>query len=279
MPHALKDLLVYVDATKASAARVALAARLAKRCEAHLVGVHASLLFEAVRAAGYGAFAQAYPALEQAAQQREADAKATFEAAIAREGIAGEWRASRVVTMAEAVVHARYADLAIVGQSDPDQSEPAPLPTAEDVLLDSGRPVLIVPYAGRFGDVGQRVLIGWNASREAARAVNDALPLLARAASVTVLSVNPVVGATRHGEVPGADIGVHLARHGVKVAVETTRVSELDASDVLLNRAADLGADLIVAGGYGRSRLRELVLGGVTRDLLRRMTVPVLMAH
>jgi len=241
--------------------------------------VHASSLLEVARAAGYAAFARAYRAIEEAAEQRAAAAQAAFHAALAREGIAGEWRTSRVVATAEAVVHARYADLAIVGQTDPDHQGPGALPLAEDVLLDSGRPVLIVPYVGRFADVGQRVLVGWNASREAARAVNDALPLLAHATSVTVLSVNPVVGSTAHGEVPGADIGVHLARHGVKVAVETTQVSALDASDVLLNRAADLGADLIVTGGYGRSRMRELVLGGVTRDLLRRMTVPVLMAH
>jgi nucleotide-binding universal stress UspA family protein len=275
----IKDLLVYVDATTAGTERLALAARLARRCGAHLVGVHVRGLLEPARAAGYASFEQVYRALDNAATQREAAAQAAFQAAIAREGIAGEWRASRVATAAEAVVHARYVDLALVGQSNPDDDGPMPLPAAEDLLLDSGRPVLVVPYAGRFADIGRRVLIGWNASREAARAVNDALPLLADAAAVTVLAVNPAVRATDHGEVPGADIGVHLARHGVKVAVETAHVSEIAASDVLLNRAADLGADLIVTGGYGRSRLRELVLGGVTRDLLRRMTVPVLMSH
>lgn len=274
-----KDLLVYVDATKAGEQRVALAARLAKRCEAHLAGVHVTALLEAVHAAGYANFAEVYRAIEQSAEERAAAAKALFEAAVAREGVAGEWRLSRIVAIAEAVVHARYADLAIVGQNDPDGDEAGPLLPPEDVFLDSGRPVLIVPYAGRFTDVGTRVLIGWNASREAARAVNDALPLLKGAATVTVLAVNPVNRATGHGEEPGADIAVHLARHGIKVTVEKTHVSEIDASDVLLNRAADLGADLIVAGGYGRSRMRELALGGVTRDLLRRMTVPVLMSH
>jgi nucleotide-binding universal stress UspA family protein len=275
----IKDLLVYVDATKASAERVALAARLARRCGAHLAGVHARGLLEPARAAGYASFEQVYRALDNAATRREAAAQAAFEAAVAREGIAGEWRASRVTAAAEAVTHARTVDLAIVGQSDPDDDGPAPLPAPEDLLLDSGRPVLVVPYAGRFADIGRRVLIGWNASREAARAVNDALPLLADGATVTVLAVNPTVGPAGHGEMPGADIGVHLARHGIKVAVETAHVSEIAASDVLLNRAADLGADLIVAGGYGRSRLRERVLGGVTRDLLLRMTVPVLMSH
>jgi nucleotide-binding universal stress UspA family protein len=181
--------------------------------------------------------------------------------------------------MQEAIVHARYADLAIVGQLDPDNEAPGSPLSPADVLLDSGRPALVVPYVGRFADVGQRVLIGWNASREAARAVNDALPLLARAAQVTVLAVNPRVGTMHHGATPGADIAAHLARHGITVTVEIAHVTELDASDTLLNRAADLGADLIVTGAYGRSRMRELVLGGVTRDLLRRMTVPVFMSH
>lgn len=274
-----KDLLVYVDATKAGEQRVALAARLAKRCEAHLVGVHVNALLETVRAAGYANFAQVYRAIEQAVEERTAAAQALFRAAIAREGVASEWRVSRIVDIAEAVVHARYVDLAIVGQIEPDSDAPGPILPPEDVFLDSGRPVLIVPYAGRFADVGRRVLIGWNASREAARAVNDALPLLQQAEAVTVLAVNPVSRATGHGEVPGADIALHLARHGVKVAIEKSQVSEIDASDVLLNRAADLGVDLIVAGGYGRSRMRELALGGVTRDLLRRMTVPVFMSH
>jgi nucleotide-binding universal stress UspA family protein len=274
-----KDLLVYVDASKASEARAALAVQLAKRHEAHLVGVHPSSLLDAARAAGYAAFEQAYRALEKAAEQREASAQAMFEAAAARDGVAREWRVSRVAAMVEAVVHARYADLAIVGQIDPDDPSPGSQLSPADVLLASGRPALVVPYVGRFAEIGRRVLVAWNASREAARAVNDALPLLARAETVTVLAVNPAIGATRHGEVPGADIAVHLARHGIKVLVETSHATEIDVSDVLLNRAADLGADLIVAGAYGRSRMRELVLGGVTRDLLRRMTVPVLMSH
>src|SRR5262249_14108044 len=114
---------------------------------------------------------------------------------------------------------------------------------------------------------------------EAARTVNDALPLLRSAKSVTVLSVNPRTGTDAHGQVPGADIAVHLARHAVKVNVEQAHVSELETSDVLLNRASDLGADLIVMGGYGRSRLSELILGGATHDILKRMTVPILMSH
>src|SRR5206468_1617267 len=141
------------------------------------------------------------------------------------------------------------------------------------------RPVLVLPYAGRFETVGRRVLVGWNARREAARAVHDALPLLRQAESVTVLAIDPVRGAHGHGEEPAADLALHLARHGLQVTARQTDSAGLDPADVLLNTAADEGADLIVVGGYGHSRVREVVLGGVTRRLLRTATVPVLISH
>ncbi len=152
-------------------------------------------------------------------------------------------------------------------------------PRPEHVAFASGRPVLVVPYAGHFESVGGRVLIGWNATREAARAVNDAMPLLAIADAVTVLTIDPRAGPDAHGELPGADISLHLARHGVKADIERTVSADIPVGDVLLSRAADLGAELLVTGAYGHSRVRELLLGGATRALLRSMTVPVLMSH
>jgi nucleotide-binding universal stress UspA family protein len=148
---------------------------------------------------------------------------------------------------------------------------------AGDLVLSVGRPVLFVPYAGRFPATGKRVLVAWNASREAARAVSDALPLLARAESFEVVAFEPRPGD--HGEVPGADIALYLARHGVKATAARQSAPEIDIGAQILSRAADTGADLIVMGGYGHSRLRELVLGGVTRSMLEAMTVPVLMSH
>ena len=150
---------------------------------------------------------------------------------------------------------------------------------ANEVLLACGRPVLFVPYAGRFAQVGKRVLIAWNASREAARAVGDALPLLARADTVDVVAFDPDSTASDHGEVPGADIGLFLARHGVKVSVARQSGTGIDVGAQILSRAADNGSDLIVMGGYGHARLREFVLGGATRTLLESMTVLVLMSH
>ncbi|HZB90176.1 MAG TPA: universal stress protein, partial [Stellaceae bacterium] len=127
--------------------------------------------------------------------------------------------------------------------------------------------------------LGQTVLIGWKSGREAARAVNDALPLLQQARSVTVLAINPEDGIGGDGDVPAADIALHLARHGVKAAAAHTVAKEIDEGDALLNYADDISADLIVAGAYGHSRLSELVFGGVSRTLLTTMTVPVLLSH
>ena len=139
--------------------------------------------------------------------------------------------------------------------------------------------MLVIPYAGRFEACGRRVLVAWNASRAATRAVNDAMPLLAGAETVTVLCVDPDEDRRAHGEVPGMDIAVHLARHGVKARVETTMSGGIGVGNTLLSRASDIGADLLVMGAYGHARVRELLLGGATRTILESMTLPVLMAH
>jgi nucleotide-binding universal stress UspA family protein len=137
--------------------------------------------------------------------------------------------------------------------------------------------VLFVPYTGRFRDIGKRVLVAWNASREAARAVSDALPILAQAQSVEVVAFDP--DGADHGEVAGADIALFLARHGVKASAARQSAPDIDVGSQILSRVADSNADLLVMGGYGHSRLRELALGGATRTVLDSMTLPVLMAH
>jgi nucleotide-binding universal stress UspA family protein len=213
------------------------------------------------------------------AQQRDAVAR-EFEAIARRAGLSGyEWRALEDTSIAGAAMHARYADLAIIGQTDSnDAASVAANGLPELLALASGRPVLVIPYIGARDPIGQRVLVGWNASREAARAVTDALPILREAKQVTVVAVN-AADSRRHGEIPGADIGLFLARHGVKATVASSERVEFGAGEWLLSRAADLQADLIVAGAYGQSRLREMVLGGVTQTLLANMTVPVLFSH
>ena len=214
----------------------------------------------------------------ETAQAAASKIEATFRAACSRAGISYEWRLAEGDPAEVGVLNAHYADVAITGQIDPGKPPPggwARLP--EQLALASGRPALIVPYAGRFETAGRRVLVAWSRTRESARALNDALPILERASQVTVLSVNPRPGEA--GELPGADISLHLARHGVKAEAASTVADDIDVGNTLLSRAADLGADLIVMGCYGHSRMRELILGGTTREVLRHMTVPVLMSH
>lgn len=279
---ALKDILVNLDATAASAARLDLACALARKHEARLTGLFVVDISVAAMAGAEGGGAALAELIEIMRRDGLAAAKVAedaFREKTRKEGVAAEWRMVEGVAPQQVALQGRYADLIVVGQDSPEDGAPAAGPLLEAALFTSGRPVLVVPFAGRFETLGQRVLIGWNAKREAARAVHDALPLMKGAHSVSVLVVNPQPGTDLHGEEPGADIAQHLARHGVKVTVERVVAPDLGADDALLNRAAESGADLIVIGGYGHSRLRELVLGGVTRGLLRHMTVPVLMSH
>jgi nucleotide-binding universal stress UspA family protein len=176
-------------------------------------------------------------------------------------------------------LQARYADLVVLSQTDPDESAaPVVADFPEYVVLNGGRPVLILPYAKTFETIASKVLIAWNGSAESTRAVTDALPLLRRAQLVQVAVFNPRAEPDIHGEQPGADIALFLARHGIKVEV-IEQDTQNGVGDALLSLAADRGSDLIVLGGYGHTRFRELMLGGVTRTVLQSMTVPVLMSH
>ncbi len=191
-------------------------------------------------------------------------------------GLAFEWRAPKGMPVTVLPVHARHADLAVMGQPDPSRTDPArPRELPTDVVLDSGRPVLIVPYAGTFETVGQRVMVAWNATRESARAVYDAMPILQAANEVHVVSIDP----PDESRIAGFDISAQLARHGVKTITKRIVSSDISVGDVILSEAADLSADLIVMGAYGHSRFREMVLGGASRLIMSSMTVPILMSH
>jgi nucleotide-binding universal stress UspA family protein len=274
-----KTLLVHLDHRPRSQARLELAARLAERFDAHLIGLFAP---GAARLPSY-AYAEGGPALRDVLEERRVaaarEAQKRFEAFVGRNGAGRtEWRASQAEPDAAVRLSARYADLVIAGQPEAgDEGELRGL--GDELALSAGRPVLFVPYAGKVADLGRRVLIAWDAGREAARAATDALPFLQRAEAVEVVSFDPERTGRGHGEEPGADIGLYLARHGVKVSVARQSGAGYEIGAQILSRAADTGADLIVMGAYGHSRVRELVLGGVTRTLLGAMTVPVLMSH
>jgi nucleotide-binding universal stress UspA family protein len=207
------------------------------------------------------------------------DAVNKFETAAKREGISFESRILSASVPGAADMFstmARRFDLSVVAQSESDRLAPEEA-IVEGALFASGRPVIVVPYIQKSGLKLDRVIVAWDASRNAARAVADALPLLAKANAIDVVIV--ASDRPKSDEIAGADIGQHLARHGLKVEVKRIVATDTDVADTLLSHAADTAADFMVMGGYGHSRLREFVLGGATRGILSSMTIPVLMSH
>lgn len=281
----LRDIMLHLDTTDRCAERLRLALHLAARDGAHLAGVFVIDVPPPGMTAGYemayamGGTDSLFEQLRTQALAAAEPVRLNFEAELRKAGTPGEWRLVEGLTPELLALHARYADLAIIGQPDPN----APYgTTAQDVsvsaLLTSGRPVLSVPYAGQFPSLAGHALVAWNASREAARAVNDALPLLRACQKVTVLAINPRHGIGGHGDMPAADICLHLARHGINAEAAHTMAADIAEGDALLSYAADISAELIVMGAYGHSRLREWAFGGVTRTLLQTMTAPVFMS-
>ena len=207
------------------------------------------------------------------------DALAKFDAAAKRAGVSFESRTIGAGLAGAADTFgamARRFDLSVIAQAEPDKIAPEEL-IVEGALFGSGRPVVVVPYIQKAGVKLDRVMVAWDASRNAARAVADAMPFLARAGSIDVVIV--ASERPKSDEVAGADIGHHLARHGLKVDVKRIVATDTDIANTILSHVADSSADFIVMGGYGHSRLREFVLGGATRGILSSMTVPVLMSH
>ena len=273
-----KTILVHMDAGRRCAARLRIAIRLAERFDAHLVALHALRRTEML---GY-LLAEA-GATVLARQQRllgeiEARGETAFRRAVSAAGLpSAEWRASAEDAVHAVALHGRYADLLVLGQPDADDNSGVDRDFVERVVVSNGRPALVVPYTDSFESIGRRIMVAWNGTREATHAVTNALPALKRAELVHVITFNP--DAWAHGDDPGTDVALYLARHGVKVEVMKEWVTEIDVGNKMLSLAADLGTDLIVMGAYGHWRLTEWAMGGVTRTLLDSMTVPVMMSH
>jgi len=202
-----------------------------------------------------------------------------FEAAAKRAGVSFESRILNASVAGAADQLGRLGrrfDVTVVGQPRRDNSGPDEV-IDEGVLFESGRPVVFVPFIQRSGLTLNHVLVCWDGSRAATRAMGDAMPFLEKAKKVEVVIVGS--RAPKSDEVPGADVGEHLARHGMKVEVKRITSPDIDVASTILSYAADANSDMIVMGGYGHSRLREFVLGGVTRGILESMTAPTLMSH
>lgn len=274
-----RTILVHCDATRGTAVRLAVAVDLARRFEAHVVGLHVRQPFQApMFSDAISALDTLYATYAKAARADEAEAKARFDEVVAGHSHSCEWRVVDGIVESTLVDASRFADLLVIGQYDPEAPASATSSDlVERVAMASERPSLIVPYIGASQAPGNHVMICWNGSREVVRAATGALPVLKRAEKVSLL----LVDARKMSAVPepAADVTRWLERHGIKVAVHHDSSDGSDIGGVLLSRAADLGVDLIVMGLYGHSRMRELVLGGASRTLLASMTVPLLVAH
>ena len=276
-----RSLLVQVDDNSQSDRRISVAARLARLHDAELQGIYVTPAREMTP------FTSAMLPDSVVAQrlrdtgEAQARAEQRFRAGAAAEQLTAiSWSAPAGPALDAAVVHARRADIVVAGQ---------PLPEGEHagfagdllyaLLMQAGRPLLVVPHAGDYPVVGQHVLIAWKETRESARAVSDALPLLKRAERVVVMPVSSPDGSYSGDAQSAAGIAAWLARHGIASKVRAEVADDIDVGNLLLSRASDLATDLLVMGAYSRARLAERVAGGVTRVILESMTVPVLMSH
>ncbi len=275
---AIKDIIVHIDSSEGCPGRLQAAISLAQFHDAHLTGLYnipppylpsfaaAEIPFD---------IRQTERASTVAIAEKAGD---NFKQKTDREGLRAEWRVTEGDYVNNLCISARYSDLLILGQSD-DRDNSASDLSPDNVVLACGRPVMIIPYIGVQQTLGKHIMVAWNGTREAVRAINDAMPLLKKAEKVDVVTVNIKSDGYSDNQVPGVDITHQLARHGINATSSSLEGVKLNIGDTLLSHVADIGADLIVMGAYGHSRLREMVMGGATKSFLNHMTVPVVMSH
>ena len=218
---------------------------------------------------------------EEARTGAEAQAKRARDR-LAKEAVSSEVRLTEVMLLwseETAALQARHADISVIGGPDPGKDSPRFALTFKSLLLNSGRPVLLIPRGAKLNVPMRRAVVAWKPTGEASRALHDALPLLANASEIDVLIVDPRVSEGMHGQQPGGDIAVHLAGHGLKVNVVSQPKAGLSVGGNVLLHIQDVDADLLVMGGYGHARWREVVLGGATNSVLEGATRPVLFSH
>jgi nucleotide-binding universal stress UspA family protein len=286
---ALRDILIYLDQSEHALERLHLAADLARRHQSRLTALYVRELSpvqrhqQSIAELGQGsarAISQTNRQIRHSIDEAIERLQSALEEIRLNYELEIEWRCLDGVGSIIVPQHARFADLCVLSQDVSATAAATEYTFSEELLFVTGRPVIFVPTHGSFKTLGQHILVAWNSSRAATRAVNDALPLIERAQQVTVLAVNPAQFAKRYGALAPEKMVEHLRRHGAQV----TGVSRDDvASDLIADavqaEALRVGADLIVAGAFGHPRLWEKLMGGVTRDLLARMQLPVLMSY
>ncbi len=277
-----KTILVSLNDVSRSDTLIATSVALAEKHDAHLIGVYVIPAPQIYPSMSPHVTPVIIDEFKTFFEERCDKCKADFNEAVRKAGVRAEWRKIEAPTsnIADAVIeHGLQADLIVASQKNEKANDGLEANFCERLVMESGRPVLLIPCMGQIKSIGENVIVGWNATREASRAVFDSLPILETSKSTRLIWVDPHSDGERSGNIPGSEMATTLARHGVKSIAEAMPTNHLDGGNALLNRAAELGADMIVTGAYGHSRMREFVFGGTTRTLLSDMTVPVLMSH
>ena len=276
-----KSIVVHVDTSAQGRARVAVAMDLAKQFGAHLSAVYS--VFEPDPQTFYvmAGTAQYFAVHEEERAVQAAAVKRNFDAELERMGIEGDWIETGTFEGTPVSRYGRCADLIVVGQVNPDDPDTyIGEHFVEDLIMSSGRPVLMIPYTDSLNTIGGEVMIAWDGSREASRAVADSMPFLKKAKHTSVVTLDQAAVSPFSDRIPGIDIAATIRRHDVNVDVCAVEgVPHARIGEALLSQASDLNAGLLVMGAYGHARWKEMVLGGATRTLLASATLPVLFSH
>ncbi|MDD9877114.1 MAG: universal stress protein [Magnetovibrio sp.] len=288
----LKDIVVHVDNSNNGGVRLEYAAQLAEIHDAHLGG-----LYVGSDSGGNGTKAS-YAGLdlggrslkEYQKKAREVEDMRAEHARFARdaahqrfqartgETINNDWTAVTGSMMEALTHHARFCDVVVLGQPGPDSARSFGETVSDHLILSVGHPVLVVPSLAEGFSVGKRVVIAWDRSPLATRAVHNSRPFMRNADSVHILAIN-LAPETHGGGLPGSGIQEHLARHGIEATPVRVEDSSAAIADIILEQAQSLDCDLIIMGAYGQSRIRERILGGNTYQLLNKSPIPLLMSH
>lgn len=276
----LVRLAVHLDRDEGCERRLQAAVQMASDHKAELIGIYATH-FPLAFYDEIGTPSEVYSLLRARSSDEEAKIRKLFQDVTSSAGITARWKAPEGEAEQMLALHARYCDLIVMGQVNPDQSDFQPSAhLAEAVMMAAGRPVLMIPYSGRPSPIGRRVLFCWDYRREAARAFFDAQPILQECMELVVLTVDGRSDSLLDTAIDPQDFSSYCKLRHYPLTQEVTRVSQgVGIGSAILNTATDFSSDLVVMGAYGHSRLKEWIMGGASRTLLETMTVPVLFSH
>lgn len=272
----IKTILVHVNSDEEENFQLNAAIELALKYKAHICGLYVIQRLNLPTYAGAYIPSGVLQAHEQAEQERAEKVQAEFNSMVEKSGCTSEWHCVQGYSDQQINLYGRYSDLIIVGQAEEHNVLSNEISVEDHILIDSARPILFVPYIGTSLPIGKRILVAWNGTREAVRAISDAMPFLEKAEVVEVVSVSK---SADHDDESLANICTFLERHNINTKASHVVSKDISVADTLLSRSADHNIDLMVMGAYGHSRLREYIFGGATHYMLQHMTIPVLMSH